>query len=251
MKNLTLLFATTTKGHFGRSDIYLKTLNDWKENGYLDNFEFKIAHIKDGGPEESDSGAMIENLRKFDFLILLTEGKFTHFNPSHSLGQLQDIGTLISTVKTEYVFFLEDDFLIRPKNNNLEFHLSAAVNLLNSRADVIQVRIPRHSDDFPHYKTLQQTGAPNPGWLKQNDIFSFNPFVARTSDMQILRNSVFGYQDKIVPLINENILNSELTYTILAKELRGPDIFWSFDSKNIQSFHLGTKDGEEDKIILN
>jgi len=244
---ISLLFATTTKGHFDRRYIYSSTLQDWEAQKHLDIFSYKRAHIKNGKEDANwTAEGMREDILSYDFNeVLITEGNFKHFDASHSIGQLQDIGTLIENIPTPYIFFLEDDFLVRAKNNNLEFHIKQSIELLESNEGVSQVRVPRHFNDFPHYKTLHRC---HNGWLSQDDIFSFNPYIARTSDIVKLYNSVAVQQDLIIGLINQGILNSELTFTNLARQLRGPYSFWSFGSSNIQCYHIGTKQGEEDKL---
>lgn len=243
--NISLLFASTTKGHFGRTNIWDLTLKDWQENGFLDNFSYKIAHVKSDNPELA--GKMGNKFSDYGFNhAIITPGSFKHFDPSHSIGQIQDIGTLIENISTRYILFLEDDWLVRPKTNNLNFHLSAAINLLDSDIFVSQVRIPRHSDDSGHYKTLKKD---ENGWFRQNDIFSFNPYIARTDLVRKIYNSAAVQSDLIIDLINRGQLNSELTFTEYAKQINGPNSFYSFDSRAIQCFHIGTKEGEEDKII--
>lgn len=247
---ITLLFFTTTKGHFDRRDIYAKTLKDWNDNSYLNLFEYKYAHIKDGGEQNVDEMVAKFNNYWFD-KVLVTEGKFQHFSPSHSLGQLQDIGKLAAEInkdETPYLLILEDDWLVRTKNKDfdLSHFLERAMFFLDENPNISQVRIPRHLNDFEHYKTLRPEAD---SFYSQNDIYSFNPHIARTEDLQIISNSVAANAEIITEYINKGMINSELTFTQFARQLRGDYGFWSFSSDLIQAFHIGTPENEEDKII--
>lgn len=242
---ISLLFASTTKGHFGRQDIYEKALEDWKKQGFLDLFRFKRGHIKDG--EEQSSMVMrvdMEHLFGFDE-VLITEGSFKHFDPSHPIGQLQDLGKLLENINTPYIFFLEDDFLVRPLKSSFEDHIESALTLLNTNPNVSQVRIPRESDSMERYKTIHNV---HNGWQTQNDIFSFNPYIARTTDIMRIYNSIVAQKDLIFDLISRGQLNAELVFTQLARQMCGDYSFYSFDKNSLLCYHIGTKIGEEDKI---
>lgn len=241
MNNITVCLYSTTRGHWGRKDCYLKTIQDLNSHG--DIFSQKLAHIK-VSPGEEDFGDQMEfNFKNFGFEVIKTIGEWKHFSGSHSVEQLKDIFTLTEKVIYPYIFHLEDDFYIKPINNSLSNFLNEAKNLLN-KDDILQVRIPRFESDFEHYKSLDKIGS----YFRQGEIYSLNPNLVKLSDLQIILNSIAYKQDLILPLLEKQQLNVELLFAQIGRQLKGEKPFWSFDGKNIRALHIGTKEGEEDKL---
>ena len=244
MNNLTLCLYTSTRGHFGRKDIYLQTIEDLEKHKI--DFAQKLCHIK-VSPDEVELGEkMIDDFKKFGYNVLTTTDAWSHFSASHPIGQLKDLGTVLNEVYSPFLLNWEDDFLCNVKSHNLSFDLKTAIDLLDQNPNkVSQVRIPRESDDLDRYPTIFQDES---GWYRQNSIFSFNPYVSLTHTINTIYNSIVAQQELIFDLIQQGRLNAELTFTDLAKQMFGFNSFYSFDKKALVVRHVGTKEGEEDKI---
>jgi hypothetical protein len=243
---ITLAFFTTSKGHFGNQNIYLKTLEDFENGGYFPLFSDSFAHCK-VSDKDNDwfFNEQRENIEKYIKNVRYSKEEWSHFSPSHSIGQLKDISKLIEEINTEFIFHFEDDWLIRPMTDNLEKYLNDAIRLLKLNPQIMQVRISRHADDENHYKTLTKLLDYN----KQGEIWSFNPHIARTRDVQLICNLINSNWNNIEDLINKGQVNSELVFTEYSKFLSRYDKpFYSFKPELIRALHIGTKLGEEDKL---
>jgi len=243
----TLLFFTTTRGHFERKDIYKTTLQDLNNQSLF--FEDAIVHSKVSSNEldfyNNEQRPDLQSFRLFK-KCLFTVDNWSHFQPSHALGQLKDIIKSIKQVRTEFIFHLEDDWLLYSDKNTISYFFNQAIELLKSGKDVMQVRIPRHKDEQNHYKTIEKLGDV---YNRQGEIWSFNPNICRTRDVQIICNLIEKNWQSIEQSINAGQINAELLFTQIARNLSLENKpFYSFNPEFIRCLHIGTKEGEEDKI---
>ncbi len=244
LDNLTLCLYSTTKGHWDIKNRYLETIKDL--NNYELNFAEKIAHIKITPGDEDLANQMEKDFVEYGFRVLKTVGEWKHFHGSHSIEQLKDIFTVYLEVKTDFIFHLEDDWLIRPLNDNFQAYLEQAMNLIQNNPNILQVRIPRHPNEFEHYKTIEKV---DDNFNRQKEVYSLNPHVVFKKTLEIFLASIYHQQKQIIPLLDAQQLNAELLFAEIGKQLSKEDKpYWSFSEKNIRALHIGSKLGEEDKL---
>lgn len=240
--DLTLCVYSTTRGHWGRKNCYFRTIQDLD----IYNLEFfdKIAHIKVSPGDEDLAEEMEENFFEFGYKVLKSAGAWKHWDGSHSVEQLKDIFKVVQNVKSNFVAHLEDDWALRPLNNNLNFYLEKSIELLRTNPEALQVRIPRHADDPNHYKTMVKY---DEDWNRQDEIFSLNPHVISRADLEIICSTVFHNQESIIPLLNAQNLNVELLFASIGRQLKNQYCFWSHAPENIRALHIGNE-FEDDKL---
>jgi len=238
MNNLTLCVYAVSHGHWEKKDCYLKTIQDL--DGHNVNFFDKIAHIKIRPGEEQFATEMEKDFIKFGYRVLKTVSPWRRWHFSHHTNQLQDIFTIFKEIKTDYIFHVEDDWVIRPlKDQNLEFYLQKSIELLQNNSDVIQVRIPRQIDELPHFKSMEKVDG---NWKKQNEIFSLNPHVISYKDLRQILNNVMANQEVIIDMFEKGMLNVELLFAEIIRQIKGGKSLWSHSSENIRALHIGNKD---------
>ncbi len=247
---LTLCLYTSTKGHFGRFDIYQRTVTDLFNQVPSNTFAGRGAHIKEsvtkksGEPDAKEMGAWLSERRIAPFI---TSEDWTH-GPQHQSAYLRDMATLTQMVATEYLIHMEDDFLLRTKSYNVIHWLARAINLLQD-PDIIQVRIPRWHNERTRIDGLRQKHGidsrtdegDNPDHFRATD-WSNNPFIARTRDMQIAL-LLMERNPQAFPVHSEHGLASAMKYLS-----RSATPIAVFDPSLVYCRHIGTVVGEEDPI---
>lgn len=240
MENLTVCIYSVSNGHWDKKDCYLRTIQDLETHNI--KFGNKIAHIKIRPGEEEFAAEMESNFIKYGYKVLKTVANWKRWHGSHSIEQLNDIFKVSAHVNTNYILHLEDDWVLRPLKNDLQFWLLKSIELLENNLDILQVRIPRQINEFEHFKTMEKV---DENWKKQNEIFSLNPHIIRKKDLEIILNTVAVNQDWIIPNLKEQRLNVELLFAEIGRQYKGEKPFWSHSSENIRAFHIGNKDFDD------
>lgn len=229
---ISLMFMTSTKGHFGYKDIYLATLNHLDKQIPLNDFAFKIAHLK-VSPDEIDLGNRMEaELVQRGFKVLKTVAAWQR-GMSHQLGYSSDL--LKVSLEPEvyhnpYLLWLEDDSLLVAKTSVAAL-LSRMTQMLDDNPDLLSVRLLRRSDlstspieqasvDYfysPHYNF-------QPGLLRTRDFYLANKMIA--DNMQSLSQ-----------------IQIEMVWRlVLAPFSRSPNRHAVFWPDYAESIHLGIQD---------
>jgi len=191
--NLTVCLYTSSKGHFGRST-YQRTVQSLLAQVPASSWGDLLSHIKvDPTPEgEAKAKEMAAFLREHGFHGRTTVGQWRHNDDSHQLGFLQDQMTLLGHVTTPYIYFSEDDWQVRPYEFDLEYWLHEAVSILDKDPSIVQVRIPRFTNEMDRINGLKAKhnidgravmDLIESRWFRQND-WSNHPHVARTRDLR-------------------------------------------------------------------
>ena len=235
---ISLLFLTTTKGHFGVRDIYSRTLKDWRDKGYLDLFQERLAHIKIS-PEDSNFFEMrgkIEGL--YSQNIFSTIKEWAHFQNSHQTGIIEDINKLVRNSSQPYCMILEDDWIPYIYKNSFEYYLKRAIETLEQFKDLVCYRVPRHLDDENHFPGTEKWE----NFSAQGHLFSNNPCVLRTRDLYMATN---------LALKNKHLIeqNCEVGMTYIFKQLVNSEKpFAAFLPSEIRALHIGVPTiSEEDQ----
>lgn len=258
--NLNILLMTSTKGHFDRRDIYQRTLASIITHlGYSSVKTF--IHVKISPGENQAWLDMAEFIQKFDenIEVFSTYGSWQHMNQSHQSQYIKDIRTMANVVNimgNEYTLFLEDDWLLESQAEKSSVYnwVLESVELLWRKPDLVQVRIPRFTNEFERINRLQaKHGIPahatkvvNGTGLEDfyftcND-WSNNPFICRTRDLYIAM-MLMEKNPNAFPNHAEHGFGRAMRYLSLSEECLAvirPDL--------CRAFHIGTKEGEEDKL---
>lgn len=135
MNNLGIVLFTTTKGHFGRKDLYKHGVQQW--DGKADQY---YAHIKVTPGEESIADEMEKYLASKGYFVERTHGKWSHNETSHSFEYTKDITKAFNSSFVHgatYSIFLEDDWVIK---GDIDFSLQEALSCLEDEKDTLAVR---------------------------------------------------------------------------------------------------------------
>ncbi len=240
---ITLCLFTSTRGHFDIKTRYLETLASLSARIPHSEFAECIAHIKVTPGEEAVAALMADNLSIRGFRVVKTEGHWSHGSESHQIGYLADSIKVYSQVKTPYVLSWEDDWTLKCEGEFVD-HLVRALDLFND-CDLMQVRIPRYSNEYERIKRLPQThrldrGAePAANHFRHND-FSANPSLYRTRD---IRAALLLTMRTNLPKHIEHGLAEALK---LFSYARYP--FACLLASQVRIGHIGVKPGEEDDL---
>lgn len=182
---IALALFASTKGHHGHRHIYKTTINDLFAQLGHDFFESKVVHIK---REQGDEGIFIEMSSYFsshNFTVITTFGAWKHYDQSHYIEHAKDIITLMSSKeiqKSKYVFWLEDDFLLRSHNSSLLKKFKMACDFLDSNPNILNVRFLKNEND----ESLLMKDSDFGEIYNHKDVYSFNPNLIRSRDAWIL-----------------------------------------------------------------
>lgn len=230
---INICLFTTTKGHFGRKDIYQKTIEDLdKQSGGLSQFTGLFAHIKQS--PRDDAAPMKTWLEQRGFSVLVTEGQWSHGDLSHQAAYLSDIRNLFNRPELHqnmYSLWLEDDWIFEPNKIGFLEALALAGGVLGSDPDVNGVRFLRKEDDIASRIETKPYGDRAVGNRVE---FSFNPTLVRTRDVYLTMALVFRN-------IRQLSTHCELAYTQIASMLtEGETPFVSLNRDEITVRHIGT-----------
>lgn len=248
MKNITLCLYTSTKGHFGRKDIYQKTVNSLLAQFPAERWGRMIASIKYDDASYEQCSCMATWLQDKGFLVISDKGEWKHGDSSHQLGYLGDMARINDCVQTEYLAHFEDDFLIKSLDDSLNDWPEKATAILKNYQNIIQVRVPRYSNEEQRINGLMARHGingfayPHDGgeFIWSND-WSNNPYVARTRDLRAALTFISGTN---LPRHSEAGLGKAMS--LLSWSGRCPYVF--FDPLKIRCGHLGTPEGQEDDL---
>jgi len=189
MSNISLIFFTTTKGHFDQHRIYQKTILELeKQTNLKETFGALVAHIK---VSEGDEDIYLEQKKFLEdrgFKVLSTKGKWKHDDVSHYIEHIKDINTLIrdpDVNKNDYIFWLEDDYLFNIKKHNFKYYIDESINKLKNNKDIICNRFYRSDtkDNIEEVRTqLYNYDSETKTYAME---FTFSCSLCRTRDLYV------------------------------------------------------------------
>ncbi len=240
---ITLAMFATTKGHYDHKHIYKSTIDDLSKqlNGLYGTFESCIVHIKRETGDDEVFDEMYNYFMEKGFHVAVTFGNWKHYDMSHYLEHARDINTLMTTQvvqKNQFVFWLEDDFLIRTKGN-LYNYFEKAVQILQSRPNTLNVRFLKDANDELALGKEKDLGDA----YTHKDVFSFNPCVCRSRDVGYLAK-VFDTHYK-----NNTHIHIERFATEAIKGLSNViDPFCCFKLEEAKAVHIGVQEYSEEFV---
>jgi hypothetical protein len=239
---LSLLFFTSTKGHFGHKDIYLTTLADLNRQIPLDQFATKVAHIKVSPGDEKLGAEMMIDLSDMGFKVLETVAHWDR-GQSHQLGYMADVIKVSKERcihKNPHVLWLEDDATITPHQVSPEKLLAEMVWMIESHPDILTARLLRRCDHSTSSVLLQQ---PNYFWSPH---VNFQPLCLRSSHFYLAAKFIEDNWDKV-----QNVQCEMLWRLVLAPFSRDELKHVVFMPDYAETIHLGVKEYPELKAQLN
>lgn len=232
---ITLAIFATTKGHFDHRNIYKSTVNDLFNQVGRNFFADNVVHIKRESGDDVTFNEMSEFFSSFGFTILTTFGSWKHYDQSHYVEHAKDIITLMShplVQKNKYVFWLEDDFLLRTNDDNLLSAFKTATDTLENDPDILNVRFLKNVADT---ELLQFHQKLNDKVFLHNDVYSFNPNLIRSRDTWLL-SRIFSRQ-----YFRNLHIHIERFATEVLKQIpsRTEGTFSAFDLNYAKACHIG------------
>lgn len=236
---ISLAVFTTTKGHFDFTNIYKTAISDLLLQTGPHFFAEKVVHIKTEVGHDTVKGEMVDFFRGQGFKVLMTEGQWKHYSQSHYIEHAKDIVTLMSdpTVqRNPYVFWLEDDFLLRTVDGDLLRAFQSAQKLLESDPNILNVRFLKNKADT---ELLQASNLKDitGNIFFHNDVYSFNPNLVRSRDVWLMARLFERH------FFNNLHVHIERAATEFLKNLpsRGESIFSAFELGYAKAVHIGEK----------
>lgn len=252
---LSLLVFDTAKGHFGRTDIYQRAINDLAMKAPLGHFRNLIVHLKVAPGEEKVAAEQDAFYRALGFTVVTSHAAWQHFQPSHQQEYARDlikVYGLPQVATTDYVLHLESDWLFEARGDrDLIGCFGFAMSYLRANPAALCVRFPRFTNEVERLNGLkakhnldvrtQREAEPWQSFIRHNDRLSMNPFIARSRDLYCatrLLKQHFGQFGHHVEHGFTHCLDwmadGELPYAII-------------DPAEAGVLHIGTKAGEEDQ----
>ncbi len=175
---------TSTKGHWGRTDLYKVTLDDYNRQVPLDLFGSRLAHIKVGEQEQALGDEMEANLKARGFDVIKTVADWSR-GTAHQHGILQDQRTLSSDPRFHaqpYMLLVEDDSIVRSHDLPLADLLGQACRMLAENHELVSVRTLRREDINTSLTLVPPV--PDKRWF-YSPHYNLQPSVLRTRDFYI------------------------------------------------------------------
>jgi hypothetical protein len=231
---ISLMFFTSTKGHYGHKGMYLDTLNHLDRQIPLTSFSVKVAHIKVSPDETGVASVMEKNLVDRGFKTILTVGSWER-GTSHQWAYLEDqrrMSTEWSLYKNPHVLLLEDDSPFVCHKDSLEaclYHMSLRID---ASPDTLTFRFIRRADydgGVPHLRDEA-----NCFWSPYTD---FQPMMLRSRDYYLLHKAIEDNWDKV------KHLQSEMLWRVMLAGFSRTEykhLVWLPDYA--ESYHLGVPD---------
>lgn len=250
--NINLCVFDTTKQHFGRKEIYQKTIKDLYNKIPFNFFDHLYVHIKISDNEIEQFEKQKNFYEGYGFEVFSTIGDWSHFSESHQRGYCADLIKMYGEVvdrNVKYCLHLESDWLFSPNGGlQLSDYINKCEYYLYVQKNVMCVRFPRFYNEVDRLNNLKIKHGINVEvkkdgkFWRHNDNFSANPCILRTSDMTAatrlleLNFNQFGHHIEHGFTKCLSVFSREkLCYSIIE-----PD--------EITVCHIGCKEGEEDII---
>ena len=245
---LNLCVFDTSKGHFGRTDIYKTCISNLQDKIPLYLFEKLFCHIKTDEGEELVLEEMALWYLNRGFNIKVSKGKFQHFQSSHQSEYCRDMITAFDIVSNfaPYTLWLESDWCWDDKGGKLIDRFVEAIEYLEKNKNILTVRFPRFLNEVERLKQLKEKHGldveveKNGGFYNHNDNFSCNPNICRTRDLYlaslILKRNFEQFSR-----------HSEMGVTNCLKWMSDNKLHYSiFDPNIVSILHYGCETGKED-----
>lgn len=254
---LNLCVFDSTKGHFGRNEIYQDTITNLGNQIPLGIFANRYVHIKvdPNRPDEKERLASVVTFYESrGFLITVSYGSFKHFDVSHQKAYCLDLIKMYSSVIQQtvaYTLHLESDWLFHPRDKSLIDHLETGMRYLDANPTVLSLRVPRYENEVFRLQSVRAKHGLDvdvvldesfkPSFYRHNDNISLNPNMFRTRDLWAATRTLELNFDRFG-------FHAEMGFTHCLRWLSPDKLPYSiYNPLEFNCLHIGTKPGEEDK----
>jgi len=190
---ITLLFWTSTKGHFGRKDDYLWTI-DHLDGQMTREFSGRIAHVKTTPGEEAVAEQMMEQLDRRGFETHITMGAWAR-GTSHQLAYMEDvrrISKLPQVYENQYIAWWEDDSPVVCLKDPLDVVLDRMLYHIDSSPEALSARFIRKGDYDGGVPSLLDAGD---HWYSPHT--DFQPAIWRSRDFYLAAKAIEDNWDRV------------------------------------------------------
>lgn len=241
---INFIFFMTTKGHFGRNDLYKYSLNNIKELNINNNFDKYLSIKVFKGDEELAKNISKElNYKTFAWYNpdpnINNESpykNYTYYLLTNYLGDIVNVYSQNELLKNEYTFIYEDDSPIIINNNNFDHYINESKKKLEEDKNIFSIHFQRigvlKNDSL--YKNIN-IGA---NFTDPHD-YNFQNQLFRTKDMFNVSNIIKMNWDQL------KHIHTERAVKLAINRLNSNFKHISFNPKNAHSIHLGTEDAEK------
>tara|TARA_R110002020_G_scaffold30175_6_gene94956 strand:+ start:1774 stop:2466 length:693 start_codon:yes stop_codon:yes gene_type:complete len=229
-------------GHGGRHT-YEETINNLFEQINPDIFANKVLHLKSREEESDIAGEIKDFCSEKNIRVIESKEEIVHHSENHlnhSAGYFKDIFKVYSDLeirKQKYSFWLEDDWLLRPRVVSLETAFKQSVDFLDDNPDQLCVRFNSSKGFSKAENSIKQSHnffTQDLNYTEYGPTFTFQPNINRTNEIFIAWKSAQLYLDKL-DVVHCELLSGELLKQVT--NTRTPFSF--FNPKKIYSEHIG------------
>ncbi len=239
---ITLLFFTSTKGHFGRKTDWRLTLNHWEKQIPLSLFGQRIAHIKISEGDQALATEMAIELAARGFHVIETVGSWSR-GLSHGAAYLGDqirVSKEARLYRQPYLLFLEDDSLAFSHQLSVEDLLLQSCRFLAENHELLTVRLMRRHDNRG---PTALHAAPDPRYYYSQDT-NFQPLVIRSLDFYRLCLAL-----EANPEACRNVQCEQLWRLILDSFSRSPFRHIVYEPDYAETAHIGIPQSEHEQLV--
>lgn len=241
---MNLLIFQTTKGHFGRFDLYQYTFQNLCDSIEPDFFNQKFLSLKvfkDDLARQYDIMKFFGESFKY-FIWSNEDARITDDSPVKDYGYylltnyLADIGRVYQSKQLqseEFTYLVEDDSPVIIHHKNLKFYLKEAVNFLKEHPNCFSVHFERYGKLTP---PSQLYSADNIGPYR--DEYNFQNQVFRTTDMAKVSDYILQNYGVLHNIHTETAVKTAINATFP----RAKHCY--FNIGNAHSIHIGTSDSD-------
>lgn len=250
--NLIIFCTTMAKKCYGENSseyTYSRVIDSLFDQVDPDIFANKVLHLKSRPQEESKSKEIKDFCDSKGVRVIETKQNLSHHSENiqnHSAEYFKDIFKAYSDPdvrKQKYSLWLEDDFILKSKENTVEESFNLAIDYLDDRPDQLTVRYNQSNHDtdatkeyknkdyFIHSDAIYVQGETYTPW---GPTFTFQPNISRTSEIFTSWRSAQMHLDKLAEYHCELMSGDLLKNFSLS---RTPFSF--FNPEKIHSEHIG------------
>lgn len=246
----------TSKGHFGRTDIYRRTIEDLSTQIDLEQFAALFVHIKVGPGEETVYAEQEVFYRKLGFTVIRSDAAWSHHSVSHQNEYARDLIRVYgdpAIQPTPYCLHLESDWLFRSHSDwDLQDAIQQSINYLIANHTVASVRFARFRNEVDRLNGLRVKHGMDVGtnreqfpwesFIRHNDNLSLNPNLFRTRDIYAATRLLKTHFAQLGQHV-------EMGFTHAFHHLADDGLpFAILDPALLSVYHIGTPVGQEDDL---
>lgn len=236
-----IVFLTSTKQHYGLTNVDIVTLKDLFKKSQLVNKVAKLAHIKIIPGEEKIAFEKQEFFKSLGFEVIHTTEHWESDHESQYFGLAKDMAKCYNhpiIKSSQYTFHLENDWIFH--TNELDYLFDNSIRILENNPNLVYHRYSRV--DQPDIVQRLSAEKKDEFYLAKRE-WSFNPAMLRSRDMIHISNFVLKNFQRIHPHV-------EMAYEIAAKYLLNQEDIFSFTNNSIVE-HIGWEKQYNDFIKNN